>query len=245
MPRDEDDDLFEDEFDFVDDDEFDSDIDDSEVDEAEDDEVEDKPAAKPTKKKKATKKKSASGGAARKKVTKSEPDKEKATKKKKTTRKKKSVDTPAVDHDADDHDAAEPDSDDAILDDGDRGAPKKAEGAVKMKRPAAATGEATGGRGAAAKPQAGPGDQSANDDDTIQDESDEPGSADEYGRVQPQRDYVVHVYEHGKFHRTLAYEFTAEDAGTFSDTFNKTGRPYGRFAVPAKNDSPAKPTLAP
>jgi hypothetical protein len=72
-------------------------------------------------------------------------------------------------------------------------------------------------------------------------ESDEP--LDEYGRPEtPPANYVVHLYEHKKFTRTIERPFTAEDAEAFATEFNRTSKNYGRFAVSGKND--AKPKKA-
>ncbi len=215
MPRDEDDDLYDGEFDFVDDDEFDSEVDDSDDDSdvATDDETDEKPV----KKRKTAKKKAASGSAPRKKVATPAP-KKKATKKKSSPRKKKTDESEDDDEDVDNIPAnafATDTSDDTLASE----AAQEVTAATEV------------------------------DDDVkaidSPDTSETETEGDEYGRVEPKRDFVVHVYEHRKFHRTLAFEFTPEDAVAFADTFNKTGRPYGRFAVPSRNDSPAKPQLAP
>ena len=59
---------------------------------------------------------------------------------------------------------------------------------------------------------------------------DEP--VDEYGRPEtPPANYVVHVYEHKKFKRTIDRPFTPEDAEAFATEFNRTSKNYGRLAV--------------
>ncbi len=204
MPRDDDDDLFDGEFDFVDDDDFDSDVDDS------NDESDDDSDEKPVKKRKTVKKKVASSSTPRKKAATPAP-KKKTTKKKSAPRKKKSE---AAEDESEEDDTAIPAR--AFADD---------------------FGEQT-----AAKDLA---EEVIDATEVDEPDSDPETEGDEYGRVEPKRDFVVHVYEHRKFHRTLAFEFTPEDAAAFADTFNKTGRPYGRFAVPARSDTPAKPLLAP
>lgn len=73
------------------------------------------------------------------------------------------------------------------------------------------------------------------------DEGEEP--VDEYGRTEPKADYVVHVYEHKKFKRTIDRPFTPEDAEAFATEFNRTSKPYGRVAVAGKNDAKAKKAL--
>jgi len=66
---------------------------------------------------------------------------------------------------------------------------------------------------------------------------------DEYGRPEtPPANYVVHIYEHKKFTRTIDRPFTPEDAEAFATEFNRTSKNYGRMAVSGKND--AKPKKA-
>ena len=66
---------------------------------------------------------------------------------------------------------------------------------------------------------------------------------DEYGRPEtPPANYVVHIYEHKKFTRTIDRPFTPEDAEAFATEFNRTSKNYGRLAVSGKND--AKPKKA-
>jgi hypothetical protein len=78
-------------------------------------------------------------------------------------------------------------------------------------------------------------------DDTDTDDAEEP--VDEYGRPEPAANYVVHVYEHKKFKRTIERPFTPEDAEAFASEFNRTSKNYGRFAVTSKNDAKPKKTL--
>jgi hypothetical protein len=66
---------------------------------------------------------------------------------------------------------------------------------------------------------------------------------DEYGRPAPVANYVVHVYEHKKFKRTIDRPFTPEDAEAFATEFNRTSKSYGRFAVTGKNDAQPKKVL--
>lgn len=82
----------------------------------------------------------------------------------------------------------------------------------------------------------------AGDEPGEQDESGEP-QEDEYGRTAPAANYVVHVYEAKRFHRTIDRPFTPEDAEAFATEFNRTGKNYSRWAVTAKNDAPPKKTL--
>jgi hypothetical protein len=74
-------------------------------------------------------------------------------------------------------------------------------------------------------------------------EQEEDEEADEYGRPKPQADYVVHIYEYQKFKRTIERPFTAEDAEAFASEYNRTSKPYGRFAVAGKNDAKPKKAL--
>jgi hypothetical protein len=62
---------------------------------------------------------------------------------------------------------------------------------------------------------------------------------DEYGRPAPLANYVVHIYEYQEFKRTIDRPFTPEDAEAFASEYNRTSKPYGRFAVTGKDD--AKP----
>jgi hypothetical protein len=72
---------------------------------------------------------------------------------------------------------------------------------------------------------------------------DEEEAVDEYGRPEPAANYVVHIYEHRRFTRTLDRAFTPEDAESFATEFNRTSKPYHRFAVTGKNDTQPKKTL--
>ncbi len=67
-------------------------------------------------------------------------------------------------------------------------------------------------------------------------------AVDEYGRPEPAPNYVVHIYEHKKFKRTIDRPFTPEDAEAFATEFNRTSKNYGRWALAGKND--AKPRKA-
>ena len=73
-------------------------------------------------------------------------------------------------------------------------------------------------------------------------EGEEP--VDEYGRPEtPPANYVVHIYEHKKFTRTIDRPFTAEDAEGFATEFNRTSKNYGRLAVSGKNDAKPKKVI--
>jgi hypothetical protein len=68
-------------------------------------------------------------------------------------------------------------------------------------------------------------------------------AVDEYGRPGPAANYVVHVYEHKKFKRTIERPFTPEDAEAFASEYNRTSKSYGRFALAGKNDAKPKKSL--
>ena len=83
------------------------------------------------------------------------------------------------------------------------------------------------------------------DDESPLDEpaGDEEEVVDEYGRPEPAANYVVHIYEHKRFKRTLDRPFTPEDAEAFATEYNRTSKVYHRFAVTGKNDTQPKKTL--
>jgi hypothetical protein len=72
---------------------------------------------------------------------------------------------------------------------------------------------------------------------------DEEEAVDEYGRPEPAANYVVHIYENKKFKRTIDRPFTPEDAESFATEYNRTSKPYHRFALTGKNDTKPKKTL--
>jgi hypothetical protein len=99
--------------------------------------------------------------------------------------------------------------------------------------------EAEADDGEAAEEAAVDEDQS---EDANGDEAEEP--VDEYGRPEtPPANYVVHIYEHKKFTRTIDRPFTPEDAEAFATEFNRTSKNYGRMAVSGKNDAKPKKAL--
>jgi hypothetical protein len=67
--------------------------------------------------------------------------------------------------------------------------------------------------------------------------------ADEYVQPAPAANYVVHVYEYQKFKRTVDRPFTAEDAEAFASEYNRTAKPYGRFALAGKDDAKPRKSL--
>jgi hypothetical protein len=85
------------------------------------------------------------------------------------------------------------------------------------------------------------GDGARGEDMRGDESEDEP--VDEYGRPEPAANYVVHVYEHQKYKRTIDRPFTAEDAEAFATEMNRTGKNYGRVAVSGKNDTKPKKAL--
>jgi hypothetical protein len=82
---------------------------------------------------------------------------------------------------------------------------------------------------------------SADEGAAFQDQDEEP--VDEYGRPEPAANYVVHLYEHRKFKRTIDRPFTPEDAEAFATEYNRTSKTYHRFAVTGKNDAKPKKSL--
>ena len=75
-------------------------------------------------------------------------------------------------------------------------------------------------------------------------ESDGEEPVDEYGRPETTpANYVVHIYEHKKFKRTIERPFTPEDAESFATEFNRTSKAYGRVALTSKNDAKPKKAL--
>lgn len=91
-------------------------------------------------------------------------------------------------------------------------------------------------------------EQSANSDDEpngqdTDKEGDAEADVDEYGRPSPTANYVVHVYEHNKFKRTIDRPFMPEDAEAFATEYNRTAKSYGRVAVAGKDDVKPKKSL--
>jgi len=66
---------------------------------------------------------------------------------------------------------------------------------------------------------------------------------DEFGRPEPPPDHVVHIYECKKYKRTIDRAFTAEDAEAFASEYNRTAKPYARFAIVGKEDAKPKKAL--
>ena len=85
------------------------------------------------------------------------------------------------------------------------------------------------------------GPSAGGDGGAYPDRQEEP--VDEYGRPEPAANYVVHIYEHKKFKRTVDRPFTPEDAESFATEYNRTGKSYQRFALAGKNDVKPKKSL--
>ena len=66
---------------------------------------------------------------------------------------------------------------------------------------------------------------------------------DEFGRPAPVANYVVHIYEHRKFKRTIDRDFTPEDAEAFATDYNRYAKSYGRVAVAGKKDVPPRKSV--
>jgi hypothetical protein len=84
-------------------------------------------------------------------------------------------------------------------------------------------------------------EEAVEEPETADDLDEEP--VDEYGRPEPKADYVVHIYEHQHFKRTIDRPFTPEDAEAFATEYNRTSKSYGRTAVTSKNDAKPKKSL--
>jgi hypothetical protein len=87
------------------------------------------------------------------------------------------------------------------------------------------------------------GEEPAAEEDADAERAEGEEDVDEYGRPAPQANYVVHIYEHKKFKRTIDRPFTPEDAEAFATEFNRTSKNYGRFALAGKNEAQPKKTL--
>ena len=59
----------------------------------------------------------------------------------------------------------------------------------------------------------------------------------------PPADHLVHVYEYGKFKRTIERPFGAEEAEAFASEYNRTAKSYGRFALAGKEKTRPKKTV--
>jgi hypothetical protein len=127
---------------------------------------------------------------------------------------------------------------------------KPASGSSRAKPPARP-------RGRAGKPAPGAGRREARSESGRDDERgarDEPGPADsdfgdrppgddeEFAEARPAEptgppaDHVIHIYEYGKFKRTIPRKFTDEEAVNFAEEYTRTGKAYGRYAIATPDD---------
>jgi hypothetical protein len=92
-------------------------------------------------------------------------------------------------------------------------------------------------------------DEPADDDDAParggDDRDGEPGDepVEALDRPAPLANYVVHIYEYRKFKRTIDRPFAAEEAEAFASEYNRTAKPYARFALAGKDDAKPRKTL--
>ena len=87
-------------------------------------------------------------------------------------------------------------------------------------------------------------DEAEEPDDTLDAiEPPDEEAVDEFGRPEPPADHVVHIYEYKKFKRTIDRPFTAEDAEAFASEYNRTAKPYARFAITGREDAKPKKSL--
>lgn len=60
----------------------------------------------------------------------------------------------------------------------------------------------------------------------------------------PPADHVIHIYEFGKLKRTIPRKFTDEQAVGFAEEFTRTNKAYGRYAVATPDDEEPAATFA-
>lgn len=223
MPYDDDDDLFGDEFDFVDDDDADE----------EDSELEEKPKAKPAKKKPVAKDKA--------KSEKGEKSTSRAPKRGRAKTAEK---------------AEKPAKREPRRESRDESASPKSPGPIPKLPPAKGPIE-----------KAPVGYLSFAHGLELDDEDDEPSRIEEPAEIEatpvaetpaeepaaeeappvpagPPADHVIHIYEFGKFKRTIPRKFTDEQAVGFAEEFTRTNKAYGRYAVATPEDEEPSPTFA-
>jgi hypothetical protein len=223
MPYDDDDDLFGEEFDFVDDD--DSVEEGSELEE-------EKPKAKPTKKRPAAKDKekaekpparapkrprSTSKPAAEKSAPKREPRREEAEPKAAEPRSSESR-------------SAEP-----------RQIPKLAPPGEKKSFDSAPVGYLSFAKDEDFDDEPADVEPRAEAEPRAEVEAAAPAPAEPAG---PPADHLVHIYEYGKFKRTIGRKFTDEQAVGFAEEYTRTGKPYGRYAIATPDDEEPSPTFS-
>lgn len=229
MPYDDDDDLFGEEFDFVDDDDSDD----------EDSELEEKPKAKPTKKKPAAKGKE-----------KAEKSDKPASRAPKRGRGAKSTEKPAAKRDRGESEAS-PKSPGPIP----KLPPAKS---TSDKAPVGYLSFAHGldmddeedddeppvaAKPAAPAPPARPA--AIEETPVFEARAEEPEAAPAPPEpTGPPADHVVHIYEFGKLKRTIPRKFTDEQAVGFAEEFTRTNKAYGRYAVATPDDEEPSATFA-
>ena len=86
-------------------------------------------------------------------------------------------------------------------------------------------------------------DESERDGERDEDVIDDDVPVDEYSRPELPANFRVHVYEFRQYKRTIDRPFTAEDAEAFASEYNRTSKPYGRFALAGKEDAKPKKAL--
>jgi hypothetical protein len=221
MPYDDDDDLFGDEFDFVDDD-------DSVV---EDSELEEKPPAKPTKKK----------AAAKGKEKPEKSDKPAARAPKRGRNGGKAAEKPAA--------KREPRRDDREGGEGKASKPGPSKGSKEPleKAPVGYLSFAHGLDVDDEEEDAPTVDRSSAPEEVAAATApaDEPAvEVEPPVPAGPPADHVVHIYEHGVLKRTIPRKFTDEQAVGFAEEFTRTNKAYGRYAVATPEDEEPAPTFA-
>jgi len=87
----------------------------------------------------------------------------------------------------------------------------------------------------------------ASDEESAEGEAEDGEAAEEQKPeepVGPPADHVVRIYEFGKLTRTLPRQFTDADAVAFAEEYSRTGKVYGRLAIPAHQDDPPAESFA-
>ena len=146
--------------------------------------------------------------------------------------------------DDEDDDEDEEDSEFDEDDDEEEAPPAKPKRGVRKTAAAAEPDAAPKGRGKPAPRGRGksPADKTtpappADEEEVDEEEVPQPEMAAE--PVGPPADHVVHVYEFRKFKRTLARDFTSDDADKFAAEYNRTSATHSRWAVSGnKSDQP-------
>lgn len=249
MPYDDDDDLFGEEFDFVDDD-------DSEV---EDSELEEKPKAKPTKKKAAPKGKEKSekaekpasrapkrGRAAAKPADKGEKSEKPAKREPRRDARDEGESKPKSPGPIPKLPPAKPASDKAPVgylsfahgldldDEEDDDAPFVEQPAKSKPAPAAK---------AAPIPKSAFTEPAAELEPAPEAEVEAEEAAAPAVPAGPPADHVVHIYEFGVLKRTIPRKFTDEQAVGFAEEFTRTNKAYSRYAVATPDDEEPSKTF--